>query len=162
MARGGRVSDLCHCELWPPGPVGEGLGRDEEVHGSRRAGTAPAPQSRARSLPDGFTKPVGPAGPREGGSGRESQSRGRGQTQVTATSPLQLWEEPEQAAFGVGGCSRAMPQRGFGAGGFSSAPATPSWPSAWCLCPVPPSCPPHSPYILPSSERMIFLRPQGG
>lgn len=63
----GWVSDPWHRALWPPGPVGEGLGRDAEAQGSRRAGAAPAPQSRARSLPDGFTKPVGPAGPREGG-----------------------------------------------------------------------------------------------
>lgn len=81
MARGGRVALAAGCSQ-PPGPAGEGLGSDAEAHGSKRAGAGPTVlgplPARSRSLPDSFTKPVGPAGPREGGSGRESQRRGRG------------------------------------------------------------------------------------
>lgn len=156
----GWVGGPCHRVLWPPGPVGEGLGRDAEAQGSRRAGAAPAPQSRARSLPDGFTKPVGPAGPREGGSGRESQSRGRGRRSLPPPHSSSRMN-PGQLLSGLGMPEGDAPAWVWGRR-FHFSPHPPSWPAARCPCPVPPSRPRHSPYILPSSERMIFRRPQGG
>lgn len=71
----GWVGGSHHRVLPTPRSGWEGLGAMRRHAGT--GGLVLAPQSRTRSLPHGFTKPVLPAGPREGGSGRESQAEGR-------------------------------------------------------------------------------------
>lgn len=91
---------------------------------------------------------------------RESQSRGRGRRSLPpphSSSGMNLG----QLLSGLGMPEGDAPAWVWGRR-FHFSPRPPSWPAARCLCPVPPSRPRHSPYILPSSERMIFRRPQGG
>lgn len=109
--------------------------RSGKVWGAVRRG---AGGSRARSLPHGFgsTKPVGPARPREGGRGRESRHAGRGRPRHrqgdTGHRRPPCSQQLGEALLGSG----ELPKRGFGAGGFVSAPVCNSVPPGAVLSPI--------------------------
>lgn len=149
-ARGGPVTPATLLLGCSP-PPGCGQGRFGERCGGAREGAVPAPCLTASAPPN---LSVRHGREREGAGGRAGTQGGDGPgtakgTRVTAARP---------APSSLG---RRFWGRGSSPDVVSGQEAS-FQPRFVTPCRRVPSCPQYSPYILPSSERMIFRRPQGG